>query len=422
MNDAEHRTPTEGAPMEVLPPEAWPPAHRLVRRIVAPVLRFTAIEAASGIALIAATAVALLCANSPWAPSYAAIWEFEVGLQLGDIALVRPLGWIVNDILMAVFFFVIGLEIRRELAFGALDTRQKATLPAAAALGGMLVPAAIFAVLTDGAARAGWGVPMATDIAFALGILTLLGPRVPAVLRILLLAVAVLDDLGAILVIAVFYSSGVVWSNLALGAAGLGLIWLLQLAGVRQRAIYSLPAILVWVGAYTGGLHPTIAGVLVGVMTPVRAWGLEPRSPAADLIDRLHPWVAFGIMPVFALANAGVSLTAGGAGGDGVGLAVAAGLVLGKPLGVGLAIAAAVGLGVARLPEGVGPREVLVLGCVAGIGFTMSLFIASLAFTDAALLDATKLGVLVASAIAGTGTLLAGRLLLPARPPAPGDG
>lgn len=422
MNDAERPTPTEGASIELMPPEAWPPAHGLVQRIVAPVLRFTQIEAASGLALIAATVLALVSANSPWAPHYAAIWAFEVGLQLGDVALVRPLGWIVNDILMAVFFFVIGLEIRRELAFGALDSPQKAALPAAAALGGMLVPAGIFALLTDGEARAGWGVPMATDIAFALGILTLLGPRVPAVLRILLLAVAVLDDLGAILVIAVFYSSGVAWSNLALGAAGLALIWLLQLAGVRRRAIYSLPAILVWVGAYTGGLHPTIAGVLVGVMTPVRAWGLEPRSPAADLIDRLHPWVAFGIMPVFALANAGVSMTAGGAGGDGVGLAVAAGLVLGKPLGVGLAIAAAVGLGVARLPAGVGARETVVLGCVAGIGFTMSLFIASLAFTDAALLDATKLGVLVASAIAAAATLLAGRLLLPLRAAPSDDG
>ncbi len=415
-------TPTEGTPTEAMPPEAWPPARRLVQRMVAPVLRFTQIEAASGIALIAATAVALVCANSPWASHYNEIWAFEVGLQLGDVALVRPLGWVVNDILMAVFFFVIGLEIRREMAFGALDSRQKASLPAVAALGGMLVPAGIFVVLTDGEARAGWGVPMATDIAFALGILTLLGPRVPPVLRILLLAVAVLDDLGAILVIAIFYSNGVVWANLAVGAAGLGLIWVLQLAGVRRRAIYSLPAVLVWIGAYTGGLHPTIAGVLVGVMTPVRAWGLEARSPAADLIDRLHPWVAFGIMPVFALANAGVSVTAGGSGGDGVGLAVAAGLVLGKPLGVGLAIAAAVGLGVARLPAGVGPREILVLGCVAGIGFTMSLFIASLAFTDAALLDATKLGVLVASAIAATATLLVGRLLLPVPATPSGEG
>jgi NhaA family Na+:H+ antiporter len=418
--------------------------------LLAPIERFMHIEVASGIVLMAAAAIALVWANSPWADSYTAMWAFEVGVTLGDLALVRPLGWVVNDILMAVFFFVIGLEIRRELAFGALDSWQKAALPVAAAIGGMVVPAALYVLAAPTSARAGWGVPMATDIAFALGVLALLGKRVPPVVRIALLGLAVIDDLGAIIVIAIFYSSGIAWSNLALAAVGLLSIAGLQRAGVRRKLIYVVPAGLVWIGAYTGGLHPTIAGVLVGVMTPVRAW-MEPReladelapqisalrdaeamppetvqalaharresrSPATDLIERLHPWVAFVIMPVFALANAGVTLDGGG-GADGIGLAVSLGLVVGKPIGVLLAVVAAVSLGVAALPPGVGVRELLVLGVVAGIGFTMSLFIASLAFTDAAMLGASKLGVLIASAIAAALTLVLGRVLLRAPPP-----
>jgi len=415
--------------------------------LLGPIERFIHVEAASGITLMLAALVALAWANSPWAAAYHATWATQIGLQIGDLVLVRPLGWVVNDILMAVFFFVIGLEIRREIAFGALDTWPKAAMPLAGALGGMLVPAGLFVALADGDARVGWGVPMATDIAFALGVLTLLGRRVPAVLRISLLAVAVIDDLGAIIVIAIFYSSGSVWLNLALGVAGLGAIWILQIAGVRARGIYFVPALVVWIGVYTGGLHPTIAGVLVGVMTPVRAWmdprsladvvaprlaaareqpavstdvarvlehaSRESRSPAADLIDRLHPWVAFAIMPAFALANAGVPLGGGGSGGFAVGIAVVVGLVIGKPLGIGFAITLVTKLGIARLPSGIGLRQIVVLGLVAGIGFTMSLFIASLAFSDAALLDATKLGVLVASAIAAVLTLVVGRVLLP---------
>jgi len=364
--------------------------------------------------LVAAACIALLWKNSPWAPSYRAFWHAPVALKLGAFVFERTLAWVVNDGLMALFFFVVGLEIRRELHQGELSEWRRAALPAAAALGGMLAPAGLYLALAGTqATRSGWGVPMATDIAFAIGILTMLGKRVPRSLRVLLLALAVIDDLGAIVVIAFFYSSGIAFTGLMVAALGLGGVFMLQRLGVRAKVAYLIPAFVTWAGTYAAGVHPTIAGVAIGLATPVRPWR-HRVSPADQLIATLHPWVGFVIMPIFALANAGVSLA--GASSDAASLSVALGagvaLCVGKPLGILVAIGLAVKLGVARVPQGLGRRHFVVLGVLAGVGFTMAIFIAQLAFTDPALLAAAKLGVLGASGVAALTTLVMGRLVL----------
>lgn len=438
-----------------VPPEAWPSLLRFARFAGRPLERFLRLEAASGILLLVAAAVALAWANSPWAASYVELWHAPVGVRLGSFSFERPLEWFVNDVLMVVFFFVVGLEIRREISHGELSEWRRAALPAAAALGGMLAPAGLYLLLAGAPeTRSGWGVPMATDIAFAVGVLTLLGRRVPAALRVLLLALAVIDDLGAILVIALFYSSGVVASGLLIAALGLAATFLMQRFGVRSKLSYVLPGFVTWVGIYAAGVHPTIAGVLIGFATPVRAWlgpegfvsGLQreieqlseqPRvdphalhatlrrvelarreavSPAESLIEALHPWMAFGIMPFFALANAGVPLELGAMVGAParVAAAVAFGLLVGKPLGVLSACSLVLRLRVATLPVGIGRPHLLVLGVVAGIGFTMALFVAQLAFAAPDLLAAAKIGILGASLLAVIGGLVLGRVLLPA--------
>ena len=395
-----------------------PLAHGL-RRLLRPLAAFFALEAASGLLLLSTTAVALIWANSAGAAGYHALWHTPLGVHVGAWSFQRSLEWFVNDVLMAVFFFVVGLEIRKELHDGQLSDVQRAALPAVAALGGMLVPALIYvAVAGPGAARSGWGIPMATDIAFAVGVLALLGKRVPPALRVLLLALAVIDDLGAILVIAFFYSSGI--SSAGLFAALLGVLAILTLRafGARSALLYAAPALLVWAGVYAAGVHPTIAGVIVGLLTPVTAWpGVERESPADRLIHGLHPWVSFAIMPVFALANAGVTLQGLSLAGSGarVSVAIAIALVLGKPLGVVGLSALALRLKLARLPAELRARHLFVLGAAAGIGFTMSLFLAQLAFDDVALLGAAKLGVLLASAVAVVLGLALGRALLPAQ-------
>lgn len=437
------------------PPEAWEPLFRLARLAGRPLDRFLRIEAASGILLLIAAAIALAWANSPWAESYAHLWHTPIGLRIGAFSFERPLEWYVNDGLMVIFFFVVGMEIRREIHHGELSTLRRAALPAAAALGGMLAPAGLYLAFASAATtRSGWGVPMATDIAFAVGILSLLGNRVPAALRVLLLALAVIDDLGAIVVIALFYSSGVALSGFVVAALGIAGIFLMQRLGVRPKLAYVVPSLVAWAGIYSVGVHPTIAGVIVGLITPVRAWlgqdgfisGVrreldylshtphdalsshefattlsnvdwarrEAMSPAESLIEALHPWVAFGIMPIFALANAGVSIAGGGLDADSrlVMIAVAVGLVVGKPLGVLLACALTLRLKLGTLPLGLSVRHLLVLGLVAGVGFTMALFIAQLAFRDAQLLSAAKLGVLAASGAAAVLSLALGRWLL----------
>jgi NhaA family Na+:H+ antiporter len=421
-----------------------------------PLERFLHIQAASGVLLLVTAALALLWANSPWATSYQHLWHTPLGIRIGGFVFERPLEWVVNDGLMAIFFFLVGLEIRREVYCGELSEWRRAALPAAAALGGMLAPAGIYMLLANAPdIRSGWGVPMATDIAFAVGILTLLGKCVPPALRVLLLALAVIDDLGAIIVIALFYSGGLESTGLLVAAGGLAGVLLMQRLGVRAKLAYVAPALVAWAGVYSAGIHPTIAGVAIGLLTPVRAWlgadgfvdgvrrelkhlegsvanTLSPQelagslkhvdaarreamSPAESLIQSLHPWVAFGIMPIFALANSGVSLE--GAAFDAtswrVASSVAIGLVLGKPLGVLLACFLSIRLGLSRLPAGVTARHLIVLGVVAGVGFTMALFIAQLAFPEPRLLAAAKVGILVASGVAGLLAFVLGKVLLP---------
>jgi NhaA family Na+:H+ antiporter len=439
---------------EDLPPGAFRPLLSLVRLALRPLDRFLHIQAASGVLLLVAATLAMAWANSPWGESYRALWQTTVGIRLGPWAFDRDLAWVVNDGLMVIFFFVVGLEIRRELDHGELSELRRAALPVACALGGMLVPAGLYLVIARSeVARPGWGVPMATDIAFAVGVLALLGTRVPPALRVLLLALAVIDDLGAILVIALFYSSGISFAGFLVALSGVAFVLLLQAVGVRQKLAYVPAGVVVWAGIYAAGVHPTIAGVIIGLLTPVAAWrgasgflrdvertigeargrtgGLSPGelarhldaihvarrealSPAESLIELLHPWVAFGIMPLFALANAGVSLAGLELAGEGSWIAIgtALGLVLGKPLGILLVGGAAVGARVAILPAGLRGRHLLVVGVVAGIGFTMSLFIAQLAFDDPAHLGAAKLGVLIGSLVAGLVGWGLGRALL----------
>jgi NhaA family Na+:H+ antiporter len=415
-----------------LPPEAWKPIVGVARLTKRRLDRFFRIEAASGILLLVAAGLALVWANSPWAKSYAVLWHTPVGFHAGSLAFESSLEWFVNDVLMAIFFFVVGMEIRKELHDGELSEWRRAALPAVAAVGGMIAPALVYLSLVgERRAHSGWGVPMATDIAFALGVLALLGKRVPPALRVLLLALAVIDDLGAILVIAFFYSPRIQVSGLLIAAGGVALILALRAMGVRAFSAYFLPAVVVWVGMHSSGIHPTIAGVIVGLLTPVRAW-LDPQaivkaphdqafarraavSPAEFLIEALHPWITFLIMPVFALANAGVNLHGiafPGATAK-VSVAIAAALVVGKPLGIIVVSLLAIWSRLSVLPEGLNVRHLAVLGTVAGIGFTMSLFIAQLAFSDASLLGAAKLGVLAASAIAMIFGLLIGRVALP---------
>jgi NhaA family Na+:H+ antiporter len=407
--------------------------------------------------LLGAAVLALVWANSPWAGLYATLWHTPVGIEVGPWQFRRDLHFWINDGLMTVFFFVVGLEIRREIYRGELSELRRATLPLAAALGGMALPALLYLAFNHGRASAvGWGVPMATDIAFAVGVLALLGRRVAPALRILLLALAVIDDVGAILVIAFFYSTGFVASGFGVLALGVVAILLMQLVGVRSWWAYVAPALVVWAGAYSGGVHPTLAGVLVGLMTPAKAWlggegflqvaernvsslraksepddhellvhlgklrtaGEESVSPVERLQHALHGWVAFVIMPLFALANAGVPVGNASLQGDGlrVFLGVVIGLVVGKTFGVvGLALLAR-RLGVASLPRGVQPSHVVVVGLAAAIGFTMALFIAQLAFPSGALLETAKLAILIGSLLGGVAAYVAGRQLLPAAP------
>lgn len=416
-------------PRASLPPEASPLARRAVRRLLAPVQAFLQIEAASGIALMIVTAIALLWANSRWAGSYHALWHLPVGLGAGEWSFARPLHFWVNDVLMTVFFLVAGLEIRRELHAGELSELRRAALPLVAALGGMLVPAAIYAAWNHGRAGApGWGVPMATDIAFAVGVLALLGSRVPPALRILLLALAVIDDIGAIVVIAVFYSSGVELAGLGLAAAGCLLILAQQRLGLH-RAWHYLPAgALVWLGLYRAGVHPTLAGVLIGLLTPARAspGAREAVPPTEYLVHKLHHVVAFGIMPLFALANAGVSLGGAELSGDGlrVALGIAVGLCAGKTLGIFGACWLTTRLGLCALPRDARWSGILLVGMTGGVGFTMSLFVAQLAFPalpggGGALLETAKLAILLGSTAAALLGLGYGALTL--RAPAPGE-
>jgi NhaA family Na+:H+ antiporter len=419
-------------------------------------------EAFGGILLLICALVALIWANSPWDGYYDDLWHAEVRLGTSHFHLTESLLHWVNDGLMAIFFFVVGLEIKREVLEGELASPRRAALPAFAALGGVIDPALIFvAINAGGEGSEGWGVPMATDIAFALGVLALLGDRVPFGLKVFLTALAIVDDILAVLVIALFYTSGVEWD--AIGVAG-GILAALIAAnriGVRRAWIYALLGIALWAAVFESGVHATVAGVLLALTIPANT-RLDPAAfvrhgralldefdeagpdqesvltngvrqeilaelenavegagaPLQRLEHALHPWVAFLIVPLFALANAGVDL-GGGIGDaltDRVTLGVVAGLVLGKQLGITLAAWLAVRSGVTQLPDGVGWRQLYGVSWLAGIGFTMSLFVADLAFEgEADLLTSAKLGILTASLIAGAvGWLLLSRMAPPA--------
>ncbi|HEX5613602.1 MAG TPA: Na+/H+ antiporter NhaA [Acidimicrobiia bacterium] len=372
------------------------------RRFVDALNEFLQTEAAGGAVLLVATVAALALANSPADGWYRDIVHHEIDVSFGWFDLREDVQHWINDGLMTLFFFVVGLEIKRELAVGELRTVRRAAVPAFAALGGMVVPAALFLAITAGGPGArGWGIPMATDIAFALGVLALFGSRIPSGLRLFLLSLAIVDDIGAILVIAVFYSE-----RISLGwllAAGLAVVVIvsLQRIGVGAISVYVPLGLAVWLFTFESGVHATIAGVALGLLTPVAP--IRGRNVAETLEHRLHPWTSFLVVPLFALANAGVALSgeaASGAIGSALAWGIVVGLVVGKPLGIMSAVLVARRLRWGELPDGVTLPMLAGASCVAGIGFTVSLFVADLAFR-APNLDDAKLGVLAASIAAG---------------------
>jgi NhaA family Na+:H+ antiporter len=394
----------------------------LKKTILRPFQEFAQREAAGGILLFGATVAALVWANSPVAESYAHLWHTQLAVTIGSVGLAKTLHVWVNDGLMTIFFLVVGLEIKRELVEGELRTPKRAILPIAAALGGVLAPAGLYALFNAGTAGArGWGIPMATDIAFSLGVLTLLGTRAPAALKVFLTAFAIIDDLGAVLVIALFYTSALNWNALAIAALLLGLLIALNKTGFNNGGVYAFVGFWLWLAVLQSGVHATIAGVLLAMTIPCDP---DPEDNVQEgLLYRLeraiHPWVTFLILPIFALSNAGVSLGAEMLSKvtEPVSLGVTLGLVLGKPIGITLFAWLAVVAGLAALPTGVNWKQILGAGMLGGIGFTMSLFINELAFGESILNAEAKLAVLIASAIAGIAGTAFLRLL-----PAPKQG
>jgi NhaA family Na+:H+ antiporter len=420
--------------------------------LMRPVHRFLRHELAGAALLLLSTVAALVWANTAWADAYYRLLHIPVSVSVAGQALEKSLQHFINDGLMGFFFFLVGLEIKREVLVGELSTRRNAMMPAVAALGGMLVPALLYvAVNPEPPQRAGWGIPMATDIAFALGLLAVLGDRIPFGLRIMLTALAIVDDIGAVLVIALFYTDQIATIALLGGVFGLVLSAGLNALGVRNAIAYFILGTLVWLAFLQSGVHATIAALLMAFTIPsstridgrrlvreleralqrLHDAGLpqdkglnteEQRrildeiarirhaatAPLQNLEHALSPIVTFGVLPVFALANAGVSLRDLGpdALGGGIALGVAVGLLLGKPIGIVVFSWIAVRVGIADLPRGVSWRQVVGIGLLGGIGFTMALFIASLAFETPAELDAAKLGILVASTIAAIAGLL----------------
>ena len=383
---------------------------RVLPRALHALSEFFRLEAAGGILLIAAAVLALLCANSPLDGIYDRVREWPLRIGAGDFAIAKPLLLWINDGLMAVFFLLVALEIKREALSGQLSSRAQVTLPMICAAAGVLVPALIYAAINRGdvVAMRGWAIPAATDIAFALGVLSLLGSRVPTGMKLLLSTIAVVDDLIAIVIIALFYTSRLSMIALASAGTAIALMVLLNRRGVRTLTPYLLLGAIMWVCVLKSGVHATLAGVVTGLLIP----HVDKRDAIDDAIEHspleslervLHPWVAYAILPLFAFANAGLAL-----GGYGVAdalapvpLGIALGLVLGKPIGIVTAAVLARRLGIARFPDGMDFKALLGLGLLCGIGFTMSLFIGSLAFTShAGQFDASVLGVLLASTVA----------------------
>ncbi len=422
---------------------------RPVEKIVRPFQEFADKASSGGILLIAAAIVALVWANSPWGDSYYDLWATRFSISLGTFSIEEDLAHWINDGLMAVFFLVVGLEIKREVLVGELSSPRRAALPIAAAIGGAVLPAIIYVAINLGTEGvSGWGIPMATDIAFALGVLALLGERAPLGLKVFLTALAIVDDIVAVMVIAFFYTSDVSWNALAIGAVFLVALVAANLAGVGKPLPYALLGIGLWLCFLKSGVHATIAGVLMAVTVPASSFidtgeflkrsrslldhferaeeqgdavlsnedrqgvlhalnsaNEDVEPPLQELEHILHPWVVFAIMPLFALANAGVVL------GEGftstllnpVSLGIVAGLLLGKQLGITLFAWLAVKSGISELPGGVSWLHIYGASWLAAIGFTMSLFITDLAFADSPLLDVAKVGILTASIVAGVG-------------------
>ncbi|MBR0690182.1 Na+/H+ antiporter NhaA [Bradyrhizobium manausense] len=388
-----------------LPGRHQPKSPFVVARALTALQQFLHVEAVSGVVLLVAAAAALLWANSPFAHSYHDVWNLPISLHLGGFVFVRSLHFWINDALMTIFFLVVGMEIRRELHEGALSRFDQAILPVLAAAGGVVVPALIYLSFNTVTGRSqGWAIPTATDIAFAVGVLALLGRSIPANVRVFLLALAIIDDIIAVLIIALFYSGGLDLNGFVATALGVLLALGFQRLGFSSAFAYVLPGFVVWAGFLMAGVHPTLAGVVLGLITPVRSAQPEIAAPVIRVETALHPWVAYAIMPLFALANAGVDLRstefAGGA--QFVTLGIGLALCAGKPIGVIGATWLAVRIGGCRLAPGVTWAAVGLIGLLAGIGFTMSIFIAMLAFTDEGLLDAAKFGVLLGSLISVT--------------------
>jgi NhaA family Na+:H+ antiporter len=381
-----------------------------VSRLVSGMREFLRLEAAGGIVLFAAAILALIASNTPLAPLYDLFLNIPVEVRIGALYIGKPLLLWINDGLMAVFFLLVGLEIKREFREGELSTIGQALLPAIAAVGGMAVPALVYYLCNSGdpLALRGWAIPAATDIAFAVGVMSLLGPRVPIGLKVFLLALAIFDDLGAIIIIAVFYTSGLSTLSLLLAAVVLAAMLVLNLAGVTRVAPYALLGIVLWVCVLKSGVHATLAGVATALLIPMR--DADGESPLKHLEHVLHPWVAFMVVPLFGFANAGVSVAGMSLASltGGVTLGIAAGLFIGKQIGVFGATFAAVKLGLGRLPEGTGWASIYGAAMLAGIGFTMSLFIGTLAWESADFAAPVRLGVLAGSLISG----LAGYVLL----------
>jgi NhaA family Na+:H+ antiporter len=432
-------------------PEATRLPKEFVDRLTRPFVRFLHIESAGGAILLLFTVLALVLSNSPWADAFEHAWEIQVGLRVGSVEFARSLREWINDGLMTLFFFLVALELKRELILGELKKPRMAALSIAAALGGMIVPAAIYLALQSGQpGQDGWGTVMATDTAFVIGCLALLGSRIPLSLRVFMLSLAIVDDIGAIVVVAIGYSSNIVWWPLVVAGIGVGIIRAMAKLGFRGFPLYILVGGLIWLAVDASGIHATITGVILGLMTPARRWVSDKRlyailgqviahpassesnrdtkdrqtlqmaeiaarealSPVERLEIALHPWVVFVIMPLFAFANAGLPLTLSELDSS-ITVAIVLGFILGKPIGILLFSWLALRLHIAIRPPELSWRLLAGGSLLAGIGFTMALFIANLAF-DKSLIDSAKLGILLASvfsAVAGLALLM----WLPAR-------
>jgi NhaA family Na+:H+ antiporter len=421
-------------------PRDLPHAQALAERAFHSLERFLHIEAASGVVLLIAAAIALIWVNSPFIESYHTIWEAQLSIGLGKFHFSRSLHFWINDGLMTLFFLVVGMEIRREIHTGALSNVKQMMLPLLAALGGVLLPALIFLGFNAHSMRQqGWAIPTATDIAFAVGVLALLGSSIPRNVRVFLLTLAIIDDIIAVLIIALFYSGGLNYSGFLIAALGIMLVFGLQRIGIGCAFAYVIPGIITWIGFLITGAHPTLSGIVLGLITPVVS--VHMRERPSEIVSRiaseltgqedehqitksrrqlqlaqrelqppiirvqkaLHPWVAYVVMPLFALANAGVQINSNSFAAEGamwiiVGIMTA--LVIGKPLGVVGMSWISVRCGWCQLPPGVNWKNIWLIGLLAGIGFTMSIFIAMLAFNDASWLTSAKLGVLLGSFIA----------------------